>query len=523
MAKKYAIEWDDKEVRIVVGRQRGSSLVVDQALIFPLPESDVPASNQQIGKVVSELVSSHGLSKLPAILGIGRSQVELQVLNVPPVPDEELPDLVRFQALRECSNLGEDGIVDFTKLSGDGQQLQVHAAAIARKKWSDLHKICDQAQIQIESSCVRPFGTAYLVSKQTEIGSEPVLIIDRASHSLALCVVHAGEVVLARTTKLPSSESIDLYNQALNGEIRRTILAARGKLDSATIQRLVVLGEEASNPSVQSIASDLNLPIQFLNPLAAEHISSQVQVASENTGHLAALIGMLLADADASHAKLDFVNPRRKPDPPDRRRIFSLGALTAATVVLAVGYLLFSGLWARDAEITELKLKLAKLKNSNKALVQTEQEINEIDEWLQTDIQWLDELYHLSQNMPPAEQVIADRIQMQVRNREGGSITLEGFVADPSVISKLEANLRDDRHQLLGRESKNETYGDNYQWSFQEFITILPDETDRFKPRPKSEEQPTEPDETEENLEEPAPEKTETVEHTATDGEKEKS
>lgn len=495
MAKKLAIEWDSRSLRMLVARQRGSSIAVEQAFHFPLTTSadgtETTSLESRVGRLLADQVSALGLSKLPTIVGVSRSSIELQVVAVPPVPDDELPDIVRYQAMRECTSLGEDGTVDFVKLpSSEDGQARVHAAAISAKNLKSIQKICDQAQLQPESFYVRSFGAAHLAATQSKLASSAFLLVEILEDRAELTVVSDGNVILTRSTRVPGEADSEQFTKSLQGEIRRTILAAQTKIKSDSISQIVILGESTQPQIWRSFGDDLKASVEFLDPFSAEHVSSTVEVAPETASQFGGLLGILLADGSTYHAKIDFLNPRRKPDPPDRKRIFALGGLAAASVVVAAVYLLYSGISAREAEITELKEDIAKIQKSNKPLVELEEEVLEIDSWVNADVQWLDELYRMSDKLPSADEMITTRIHMQPANNQGGTAALEGYVSDQSVIGKIESSLMGENHAVLGKGTQERTYGEAYSISFQEYVTITPDGTDRFAPRVEETETP---------------------------------
>lgn len=494
MAKKLAIEWDSHSLRMVVGRQRGSSVVVEQALHFPLAkageEAEKGSLESKVGRLLSEQISAHGIGKLPTIIGVNRSSIELQMVAVPPVPDDELPDIVRYQAMRECTNLGEDGTVDFVKLppSDDGK-LRVQAAAISAKQLNSIQKICNQAQVQPQSYAVRSFGAAYLAASQSRFSGISFLLIENLGEHAELTVVCKTDVLLTRSTRIPGDPGSEHARQFLQGEIRRTMLAAQAKSLSEPISQIVILGDPQDAVAWKSLGEQLKVSVDFLAPLAAEHVTSSADVASEVSSQMGALVGMLLEDAATHHPSIDLLNPRRRPDPPDRRRLYTLAGLAAASIVLVIGYVLYSGVSSRDTEIADLKAEIAKLKNTNKPLVEAEQEVVEIDDWLAADVQWLDEFYRMSEKLPSADELIVSRIHMQPGSSRGGTTTIEGYVADQSVITKIEASLIGDQHQVLGKGTQERAFGDQYTISFQEYVTITPEENDRFAPQEDSEEE----------------------------------
>jgi len=483
MAKKVAIEWDAHHLRMVVARPRGSGIAVEQALSIPLTQegtAEEGSSDARRARILAEQVAGHGFGKLPALVAVKRSDVELQVLALPQVPDEELPDLIRFQAIREFGGISDDGTIDFLKLApAEDGRTRVLATAISGKQKKNYNLTCEKAQLHLQSLHIRPLGVCHLVAGQASLADRNLLIIDPVADRVEISAMVGGEVVLSRATRLPGQGIRDDNIAPLVGEIRRTVIASKGVCGQA-IGTIVVIGKPAAEEAWQRLATELKMTVEFLDPLHADHVHSTIDIEAATGGQYAALIGLLLNDATHVQPGIDFQNPRRKPDPPDRRRLYTLAALTAATVVLGFAYLLWSGLSSKQAEIERLQGELAELKEDNKDWLAIEDDIIEIDNWVKADVVWIDELYRLSETLPPADDMIATRLLMLTSNDSGGTITLDGYVSDPSAISKLENSLRDEQHQALGRESKAESFGDDYSWRFQEYVIVTPEEHDRF-------------------------------------------
>ncbi|PQO42485.1 hypothetical protein [Blastopirellula marina] len=502
MAKKLAIEWDSQTLRMVVARQRGSSINVEQALVVPLSAAgdDVESVEGRVGRLLKEQVASHGFNKLPAIIGVNRSSIELQIFSVPPVPDEELPDIVRYQAIRECANVGDDGVVDFLRLPmNEAGQSRVHAAAMSAKQFKTHRKLCDAAQLQPQSFFIRSFGAARLAASQSGLSGKTFLLVENLADRAELTVIHQNEVVLTRSAKLPGELGSEHFVQSLQGEVRRTMFAAQSKDASVSCSEIVILGQPVAESAWKAFAQELGMPVQFLNPLSAEHITSNVELPPESAAQLGGLIGLLWADSTGTDASIDFLNPRKRPDPPDRRRTYVLGATAAACVVGMVAYMIWSGISTRDARIEQLKGEIAKIQKSNEPLLKVEEQIIEIDNWAKADVNWLDELYHLSEKMPSADEAIIERIQMNPnRSNPGGVITLTGQVSSDDVIAPMERSIQDEFHRVQRLEAKDVGLKGPYNWSYSGVITIVPEERERFPARdtvapqePKSEESST--------------------------------
>src|SRR5262245_60753953 len=108
MSRLVAIEWDAKEARVAIGRKRAVGVAVDQAFAVPLPQREEGSTAEpDVGSVLARALAEQGISRSDALVAVGRASIELRFLSTPPVPDEELPDVVRFQAVRQFTTLSD--------------------------------------------------------------------------------------------------------------------------------------------------------------------------------------------------------------------------------------------------------------------------------------------------------------------------------------------------------------------------------------------------------------------------------
>ena len=126
MAKFLAVEWDANELRLVRANLRGSDVVVEEASSFPFGELTIgtaaadasESSTRSLREVLAEALQSQASARQNAttLIAVPRSNVEVRVLPVPVVPEDELPDIVRNQALRQFSSIGEDRTTELVSL-----------------------------------------------------------------------------------------------------------------------------------------------------------------------------------------------------------------------------------------------------------------------------------------------------------------------------------------------------------------------------------------------------------------------
>src|SRR5947207_2651893 len=159
MSRLIALEWDAKEARVAIGRARGGGgVAIDQAFAVTLPQrEDGSTAEPNVGAALAKALADHGVARSEAIVAVGRANIELRFLSTPPVPEEELPDVVRFQAVRQFTTLGDDWPLDFVPLgpNADGG-MNVLAAAIAPDLLEQIRKDCAAASVTVTPLVLRP-------------------------------------------------------------------------------------------------------------------------------------------------------------------------------------------------------------------------------------------------------------------------------------------------------------------------------------------------------------------------------
>ncbi len=496
MSRILALEWDSREARVVVARRRGKTAVIEQAFAEPW-EGSAPA--------LDRMLAAHGLRRVDTLVAVGRASIELRLLSLPPVPPEELPDIVRFQALKQFSAVGEDWPIDFvpvavklpaaSDLSGGGaaaaggasgsaesagaaaaeraDATQVLAAAIAPELIKQVRLTCAAAEVEPKRIVLRPYAAAALWQHH---GRAPgcLLMVDLLAEEVDLTVLIDSQVVFIRTVKLPLGDDPAETGRWLAGEAKRTLAAAANQLGGRRAERVVLCGDtEDYAPVRRAFEKLINLPLELFDPFDGLTLEQDV-AASRPThrGRFAALLGMVVEEAAGVSTGIDFLNPRRPPQPPDRRRLYSLAAAAAAAVALTLAFYVWSELAEYDRQTLAIKAEAAEIDAEIKRLEKSVRESQTVDEFVAGDLTWLDELYTVSSRFLPAEQAIASQLSCLVQQGGGGQLIVEGHVKQSSLLDDLETRLRDPRHHVNGSGGTFDPRQAIYPWQFKETIQI---------------------------------------------------
>lgn len=496
MARLLALEWDAREARVAVATRRGRDAVIEQAFAIDLlPGKDGGEVN--IGERLRTALAARGLGKVETLVAVGRANIELRVLNVPAAPDEELPDMVRFQAMRQFASIGEDWALDFVPLdrSSDGGQ-SVLAAAISPELIKQIKSTCTAATLEPQRLVLRPFAAASLLRRRTQ-DPRCRLMVDVLTDEADLTVLSDGHVVFLRTVRLPAAhDGAESWRPLLN-EIRRTISAAQSQLGKRRVEVVTLCGEESDHRELKTaLTQQLGIEVESFNPFSQPAANKQesggeselplsmsgslsltreaLQAFPENPGRFAPLLGMLAVEVAGDRHAIDFLHPRKRPPPASNRRKYLVIGGGVAAVLLVGGAMLMMSLSSLDSQIAALKKESLGMDAEVKAGALLEADVEKIDEFVMGDITWLEKLAKLSRDFPPAEDVVLTQVTMSVRSGGGGQASLDGAAKQSSTVGALERKLREKGNRISPGGTNFDERQTDYKWLFSESITLPP-------------------------------------------------
>lgn len=478
-----ALEWDSREVRLAVGQAAGAKLRVEQAFALPLPPEEpggnTAAADKRLGEQIAAILAQHGIATRDALVAVGRTSIELRPMTLPPVPDAELPDMVRLQAPRQFTTIGDLWPVDFVTVTQDPEQPRdVLAATIAPTLLGQIEQICQAAGLTPRRLVLRPFAAAALLTRaQPQTTPQVRLLVDLLAEEADLTAVADGTVNYVRTIRLPGAAHSAEQNRMLAGEIRRTIAAVQHERSGQRVEAIVICGDSAEHAALrEQLERDLRMPVTLLDPFSAVELGGELgRKHPAEPGRFAPLFGMLADEAAGSPQAIDFLNPKRRPEPPSQTRFYTLIAAAVAAVVLGIGFFLWYDLDSKYSQFLALKRQNKSLTDKKKSFEIEVKKADSLSKWLATDVNWLDELAALSSAMPPAEEVRITKLDLTSRPSGGGESMLTGIAKSSEVVRKVQGILRDGKHRVRPGASAEGSVAD-YPWDFRQAVQVLSEE-----------------------------------------------
>ena len=340
MPRLLALEWNDNEARVAVASLHGTQAVFEQAFAVPLKTGK--PDDESIPDVGSQIAAGlpGGLKGTDTLVAIGRTNIELRQVSVPAAPDDELPDMVRFQAMREFNALDDTWPLDFIPLSTDPEQpREVLAATINPDQLSRIRRVCREAGLKPQRMILRPCAAASLFSRRTPPGDGKIrLLVDLLKSEVDLTLLIDGTVNLTRCARM-HSDPLDRPEspKTLISELRRTIAAAHNQLGDRRIDELVLFGSGPRHEAlVDSVRTETSLPVTLFDPFEGLQLGGRLaREMPDSPDRFAPLFGILLDELEQKGHAVDFLHPRRRPEPPSRRKSYALAGLAVALVLLS--------------------------------------------------------------------------------------------------------------------------------------------------------------------------------------------
>lgn len=498
----------------------GASVVVDQLLAEPFSaeSSTEQVAAPELTQVLRKLVARAGVNGSDVIVGVGRSNVEVRSLQLPQADTNDLPDMVRFTAMRLFATVGDSWPIDFVTLpqnqmpvveSGENaetkpgatpasakentqpasippsSQIEVLAVAINPATVSQIRRVCSDAGLNLVQLGLRPMasGTLATLGTYSPIGSQSnVLLIDILTDEAEMVVLEQGHVTFMRSVRLAQSES-SLVNALSAAEIRRTLIAAVHARSGLKIDKIILwTNPTKAEATIAEWKKVIQLPVEAIDPLSVVSVSTKSTFdTTDDAGTFAPLIGLTLQRRSAPQAispptVIDFLHPRQRVEAKKPIRAYALAGTAAALLVLGSLWWYRSSHQALDSEIESLTMRLKSMEDTLKLAQASSANWKKVERFIAGDIQWLDQLVYLSDKSLPADQMVMGDTTISLDNvTNSGLIVSRVAMTEQELEPKLEQGLRDKFHQV-GAKGLNKSLDPNtpYKWTVEPEIVVPP-------------------------------------------------
>jgi hypothetical protein len=460
LARFLALDWDHKQLHLVVATTGRSGVHIQRALVWQ--EENDPAGGQPeaLGQRLRAYLKGAGIAAAPVLVCVGRDRVILKEIRYPQVPASEEPAVVRFQASKEMTDAAEDVVIDYTPLDGPGGigERRAIGVIVRRKVLTDYQTLCRAAGLKLVALVPRPFGIAAALQRIAGAAEATPAPASPDAVSAVLTVTEGwAEFCIVRSTTLLFARALPV-GRNLAAEVRRNLAVYAGQpqvsLARDVVRAVYVAGNGEETALREHLRELLAIPVHGLDSFA---LDASAEVSPGSRAGFAGAVGLLHLWATRQQTPINFVRvkaPVAKADPHRNRKLLVAGAVAA--LFLLAGVWGFQALAAKRAIIEALTGEKNRLDDQLRQLAPDAKHIQALREWDDSAISSLDELYDLTARFPYREGLRITKLSVGTitsrnpkdKDKSSVRMTVTGIapVADGRYVQQLLDDIKHDKH-----------------------------------------------------------------------------
>ncbi|MBI1315003.1 hypothetical protein GC176_27240 [bacterium] len=448
MADFLALDWEADRICGVQADVSRSSVKIQNSFSGVIPEEAI-GQPERIGTWLQTQLKRHGISARQTIVSLPREEVIMRHLEVPPVGDNELPELVRFQSAAKSTIPLDQLSLDFLPLPSMDKDAprDVLVASVHQNRIRRIRTAAEAAGLEIASIGVSSVSAASMVIlAEGHITHEPgdvSLIIARHGDRLEVSMIADGALQMTHSSQVLSEEG-EQSRTAILAEISRSMIALQKRIPNVRITHAWIVGSESEEVGLDAVINErFKCSVRRLDPFRGPQISLSCRPVDEPHGAFAGPIGHLLCQASEVLDAVDFVNPRRAEVKKDYTNVKRglIAAAVVASIVAAYGY----RAWAVADLEAKTKAAADDFISQNETIKRLEPQVkvaNAVDAWASKRVDWLDEAQQLADAMGGTERLYLTELQFGEGTRgERGTISATGNAKERFDVESLNAEL----------------------------------------------------------------------------------
>jgi hypothetical protein len=190
-----------------------------------------------------------------------------------------------------------------------------------------------------------------------------------------------------------------------------------------------------------------------------------------HSDRFAPLLGMLQAELRGSGHAIDFLHPRRRPEPVNRRKLWI--SLAAAAAALLLIYIIYGHVEHAmlAAEVDGMAANIASMDKQLKDKTPIRLKAAEIRKWTDQEIDWLDKLDGLARGLPSAREVRLSELVLNSGQR-GSQMDFKGWTRRYETIAEMEEGVRPLVGKINTKDSHEDSLAAPYAWQIDVSVVV---------------------------------------------------
>lgn len=470
MPRLIAFDWEADSLAGIEADVSGETVHVRRCFRYEWPApSDPPQSAAALGQWLADALKRDGITPGEARVVLPREAVVVRTLDLPRVPENELPDLVRFQAATKSSTPLDRLALDFLPLPVDeaDSTLQVLMITVEDARLKRIRETLSAAGIELTSVGISPVAVGELVRRlrgeQPSAPDRATLFVFQDAHRVEISTLVEQRVIFSHHSRLSGADDADGLRTA-TAEVNRAVIAlSQAQSDLEIAEVCLIHTGDAGSPLEKSLAQRFGERLHVLDVTKTRGVRLGRPADAAGLASFAPALGALVAAGDPHLAAIDFLAPRRAIVKPDRTKLrIGLGA-AAAVLVGGIAY------WMVASQIADLTAQREVIEQSvrdiDTALKQGQPDLEAagiLAEWTGASRDPLTVLDRLNRLTPGTDRVYLQELSMSIGGRDQ-TFNIEGVGAavEEADVRQLQEILESDGlrvEPIVGRRSSDPDY-----------------------------------------------------------------
>ena len=473
MADYLAINWEKTRLCGVEAHVSASSVSVKRSFQIEWPEQLNPAQDPiSAGSWLKNEFVRLNVSAKNVLISFPRHDTTIRLLEIPDVPLNEIPEIVRFQAATKSSVPLNQLLLDFLLLptkAGNANR-DVLVASIAKELHDRAVKTIQSMGLEVVSTGISSIAAAEWIAHADSGNMDaPTLILNQVDHHLEMSLVSNRELVFTNSTSI-SSQDRSATEQAILTELNRFLFVCSSQLADQKIDRVVLIGEQQSQQEIVSkLTERFQCTVEVLDPLINMKSTSGDFAALEYPGVLAGPVGLLYSQAQRKLESVDFLNPHKAEVKPDRRKLqLGLGVVGVVFILLAALFLTQRRVSDLDEQIAERQKIQRDLDELLKRGQPTLESVALVRKWESSNSKALKLIGNVENVLPGTDRLYLS--ELDLTRSAGQSISrlkASGHAQDELDVRDINQQLSNNNFRVHPRKSNNSTVDAQYPVSFE--------------------------------------------------------
>jgi Tfp pilus assembly PilM family ATPase len=499
--KVLAIDWDAKNLRLVLVRPRTDGIDLIKALSIPVPPEVKMDDAESLGAFIREAVRQSKVGAKIAIMSVSRDQVVLNTLELPPTTVEEAPALVQFQIAKELPFAADQATIDFA-IAGEFDSKEPSKALVAAVRNEDLaflRGVAREAGLSVERIGLRPYANLIAaLYRSPDVAKQTILLVEVGPQLTEINIIAGGMLAFSRAASVtireygsaPAEQIEDSRIQGLRlgdlepddtgretvgrlmMEIIRSVEAHRATDVTVNVDHVVVCGASGLEQQLtEALAARFAVKGDLYTPDRSLDLTPQR--ARELRGFSAPL-GLAQGHALRGFESFDFLHPKK---PISKRSIRLKKVPVAVAAVLLFFGSAFVLYWnyvrPKVQRVAALEAQVEPMRERVESIKEFREKLEALQDWQKSEQDWPEVLLAMTEIFPGDEVAVATRAEFLTKSSSkdtvrDSNLTLKLRTAELGQVNELSQRLREYGCPLVrtGKETPlgMRTGGGNYHF-----------------------------------------------------------